>query len=84
MSISVLKLPEDKVQAERPAKYPSCGGDIFQRWGGNIRKVRDPNLRELVGYRYHCWTCRLTYGVHGPARQHAEASIRLASLHERT
>ena len=80
MPIIVLKLPDVKVSAERPAKCPSCGGDILQRWGGNIHKVRDPYVREVVVYRYHCWRCRHTFRHYPEGVDQAQQTQRLRTL----
>ena len=80
MSIIVLKLPEVKVFTERPTKCPSCGGEILQRWGGNIRKVRDPYVQEVLVYRYHCWVCRHTFRHYPEGVDQAQQSQRLRTL----
>ena len=51
MSIVVLKLPEVKEEAERPSHCPVCKGETFQRWGGQVKAVRDPYLQQVVVYR---------------------------------
>jgi len=80
MSIIVLKLPEVKVYTERPTKCPSCGGEILQRWGGNIRKVRDPYVQEVIVYRYHCWVCRHTFRHYPEGVDQAQQTQRLRAL----
>lgn len=53
MSIVVLKLTDVKGEAEeRPQRYPNCKGEIFQLWGGQLRKIRDPQVRTVTVYRY--------------------------------
>lgn len=62
MSIVVLQLPEVKVSAtSRPRECPYCSGQTFQRWGGEIREVRDPHVRQVVVYRYCCCRCQRTF-----------------------
>jgi len=62
MSIIVQKFPDGKVAAEsRPSRCPACKNDTFQCWGGQIRKVKDPHIQEVVVYRYHCCTCEHTF-----------------------
>ena len=80
MSIIVLKLPEVKVIAERPTRCPSCGGDVLQRWGSSIRKVRDPYVREVVVYRYRCWKCRHTFRHYPEGVDQAQQTQRLRAL----
>jgi len=59
MSIVTLQLPEVKAcETSRPKGCPKCGGETFQRWGGSIRQVRDPHVREVLVYRYRCCRCR--------------------------
>lgn len=80
MSIIVLKLPEVKVLAERPTKCPSCGGNILQRWGGKIRRVRDPHIAEVLVYRYRCWRCRHTFRHYPEGVDQAQQTQRLRTL----
>jgi len=54
MSDIIQELPEVRVRAERPSKCPSCGGEILQRWGRNMRQVRDTQVGEVEVYRYRC------------------------------
>lgn len=70
MSIIVLKLPEVKVIADRPRTCPSCKGEILQRWGGQVRRIRDHRVKEVVVYRYRCTSCRHTF------RHYPEGGIR--------
>jgi hypothetical protein len=59
MSIVTLHLPEVKAcEINRPQQCPSCKGETFQRWGGAMRKVRDPQIHEVVVNRYRCCKCR--------------------------
>lgn len=57
MSIVILKLPEVKEEAGRPVRCPVCKGETFQRWGGGMKRVRDPQVKEVVVYRYRCCEC---------------------------
>jgi len=62
MSIVTLRLPEVKaIEPNRPTRCPYCPGETFQRWGGEIREVRDPQIREAVVYRYRCCQCHRTF-----------------------
>jgi len=61
MSIVLLQVPEVKyLQPNRPKQCPNCGGEIFQRWGGYAKNVRDPHLKEVWLYRYRCCRCLQT------------------------
>jgi transposase-like protein len=81
MSILTLKLPDVKSCATtRPTFCPSCKGDLLQRWGGQIRQVRDPHLREVTIYRYRCCHCRHTFRHHPPGIDQAQQSQRLRTL----
>jgi transposase-like protein len=67
MSIVTLHLPEVKSFAEsRPSHCPYCPGETFQRWGGELREVRDPHIKQVVVYRYRCCRCHRTFR-HYPA-----------------
>jgi hypothetical protein len=56
MSIVVLKLPDVKSEAEgRPQRCPSCKGETFQRWGGQMRKIWDPRVRYVMVYLSMLW-----------------------------
>ena len=62
MSIVRLRLPEVKVcETSRPKQCPSCKGETFQRWGGTVRRVRDPRIQEVMIYRYRCCSCHHTF-----------------------
>jgi transposase-like protein len=62
MSIVLLQLPEVKyIQTDRPKQCLYCPGEIFQRWGCNAKRVRDPRLREILVYRYRCCLCHRTF-----------------------
>lgn len=81
MSIVVLKLADVKSEAEgRPQRCPSCKGGTFQRWGGRLRKIRDPHVRYVMVYRYQCCECRHTFRHYPPGVDQAQQSIRLRKL----
>lgn len=80
MSIIVLKLPEVKTHAERPLRCPSCKGEILQRWGGQVKRVRDPYLSEVLVYRYRCCRCRHTFRHYPSGVDQAQQTQRLRTL----
>lgn len=81
MSIVTLQLPEVKAcEASRPKQCPSCKGETFQRWGGAIRKVRDPHIREVVVYRYQCCSCKHTFRHYPPGISQASQTMRMQAL----
>jgi len=80
MSIIVLKLPEVKVTAGRPAQCPACQGEILQRWGGQLKRVRDPYLDEVLVYRYRCCGCRHTFRHYPSGVDQAQQTQRLRQL----
>jgi len=80
MSIIVLKLPEVKTQAERPSRCPACKGEILQRWGGQIKRVRDPYVSEVLVYRYRCCRCRHTFRHYPAGVDQAQQTQRLRQL----
>lgn len=80
MSNIILKLPEVKDRAERPSKCPSCGGEILQRWGRNMRQVRDPQVDEVEVYRYRCCRCRHTFRHYPEGIDQAQQTQRLRAL----
>ena len=81
MSIVVLKLPDVKGYAEnRPQQCPSCKGEIFQRWGGEIRKIKDQQVKEVIVYRYRCVRCRHTFRHYPEGIDQAQQSQRLRKL----
>jgi len=80
MSIIVLKLPEVKVIADRPRNCPSCKGEILQRWGGQVRRVRDHQVKEVVVYRYRCTHCRHSFRHYPEGVDQAQQSQRLRKL----
>lgn len=81
MSIVLLKLPDVKHEAEgRPQHCPSCKGELFQRWGGRLRKIRDPHVRYVLVYRYQCCRCRHTFRHYPEGVDGAQQSQRLRKL----
>jgi transposase-like protein len=81
MSIVVLKLPDVKSEAEgRPERCPSCKGETFQRWGGQLRPIRDPQVRYVMVYRYRCCRCRHTFRHYPTGVDQAQQSQRLRKL----
>ncbi|WP_201797930.1 hypothetical protein [Anaerolinea thermolimosa] len=62
MSMVTLKLPEVKdCQQERQQRCPYCSGETFQRWGGEGKRVIDPQLGEVWVYCYRCRRSRRTF-----------------------
>jgi len=81
MSIVVLKLPDVKGYNEnRPACCPSCKGEILQRWGGSVRKIRDHQVKEVLVYRYRCCRCRHAFRHYPDGVDQAQQSQRLRKL----
>ena len=80
MSIVVLKLPEVKEEARRPSRCPVCKGETFQRWGGQVKQVRDPYVKEVVVYRYRCCACRHTFRHYPEGVDQAQQTQRLRRL----
>lgn len=81
MSIVVLKLPDVKVIAEsRPTRCPSCKGETFQRWGGQIRNVKDPHVQAVIVYRYRCCQCHHTFRHYPEGIDQAQQTLRLRTL----
>jgi transposase-like protein len=81
MSIVTLQLPEVKAfEANRPTKCPYCPGETFQRWGGQSRQVRDPQIHEVVVYRYRCCSCHRTFRVYPQGVGRASQTERMRML----
>ena len=81
MSIVVLVLPDVKVQREtRPNQCPHCGGEILQRWGGSLKRVRDHLVQQAVVYRYRCTSCRRTFRHYPEGVDRCQQSQRLRKL----
>ena len=81
MSIVTLLLPEVKAcETSRPKRCPVCGGETFQRWGGSVRKVRDPQIDEVLVYRYCCCTCRHTFRQYPGGISQAQQTARMKAL----
>lgn len=81
MSIVVLKLPEVKGESEsRPSQCVYCKGEILQRWGGRLKRVRDHEVKQAVVYRYRCTSCRRTFRHYPQGVDRAQQSQRLRKL----
>jgi transposase-like protein len=77
MSIVILKLPEVKEETGRPTRCPVCKGETFQRWGGQVKRVRDVRVKEVVVYRYRCCACRHTFRHYPEGVDQAQQTQRL-------
>lgn len=81
MSIVRLQLPEVKVcETSRPRRCPHCGGEIFQRWGGKVRPVRDPQVHQVTVYRYRCNRCQHTFRHYPEGIDQAQQTQRMRAL----
>jgi transposase-like protein len=81
MAIVILQLPEvNNIEENRPQKCPYCTGDTFQRWGGRVRKVKDPQIKEVVVYRYRCCRCKRTFRHNPKGVSRAQQSERMKKL----
>lgn len=80
MSIVVLKLPEVKIESGRPSRCPSCKGETFQRWGQQLKKVRDPQIKEVIVSRYRCCKCHHTFRQYPEGVDQAQQTQRLRRL----
>lgn len=81
MSIVILQLPEVKIAEEkRPSQCPNCGGTTFQRWGGDVREVRDPHVKQVLVYRYRCCQCHRTFRHYPQGIDRAQQTQRLRAL----
>jgi transposase-like protein len=80
MSIVILKLPEVKEEGGRPSRCPVCKGETFQRWGGQVKRVRDPQVKQVMVYRCRCCACRHTFRHYPEGVDQAQQSQRLSKL----
>lgn len=81
MSIVVLQLPNVKGECEsRPRACPYCKSEILQRWGGNLKRVRDHKVKQAIIYRYRCTSCRRTFRHYPEGIDRAQQSQRLRKL----
>ena len=77
----VLQLqPTKQTKIERPTKCPHCGEETFQRWGKEIRKIKDPKIRSVKVYRYKCTTCKRTFRHYPAGISQAQQSERMKQL----
>jgi transposase-like protein len=81
MSIMTLQVPPVKsICDNRPTQCPYCPGQIFQRWGGLGKAVRDPHLKEVWIYRYRCCGCKRTFRQYPQGVDRADQTQRLRIL----
>jgi len=81
MTIVTLCLPEVKPKEEsRPKRCPNCPGETFQRWGGAIRNVRDPHMKQVLVYRYRCCQCHHVFRHYPPGVDQHQQTARLRAL----
>lgn len=81
MAIVTLRLPDVKASiATRPAGCRYCASPVLQRWGSQIRAVKDPHVHQALVYRYRCTNCQRTFRHYPPGLSHARQSQRLIHL----
>jgi transposase-like protein len=81
MSIVVLVLPDVKGESESRASHcPYCQGEVLQRWGGSLKRVRDHLVKAAVVYRYRCTSCRRTFRDYPEGVDRCQQSQRLRKL----
>ena len=67
-------------KTNRPTKCPYCEGEIFQRWGTERRRIKDPRIRSVQVSRYKCTTCQRTFRQYPQGISHAQQSERMKQL----
>lgn len=81
MAIVTLHIANVEVAAEgRPEECPYCGCPILQRWGGQLRSIKDPHEHEVLVYRYRCTDCGRTFRHYPEGIINAHQSQRLVQL----
>jgi transposase-like protein len=81
MPIVLLQLPDVKRKTEtRPGECRYCKGEIFQRWGGVGKPVRDNHYRSVQVYRYRCCSCQRTFRYYPQGVDWADQTQRLRKL----
>ena len=81
MAIVTLRLPTVKPSIEtRPAGCRYCASPVLQRWGGALRAVKDPHVKQALIYRYRCCQCKRTFRHYPEGLTHAHQSQRLVQL----
>jgi len=77
----VLQLPQvERKKNARPSKCPYCKGEVFQRWGTGVRRIKDTKVRSIKVSRYKCTSCRRTFRAYPKGISHAQQSARLKKL----
>ena len=77
----VLQLPQvERKKLTRPSKCPYCKGEVFQRWGIDIRQIKDTKVRSIKVSRYKCTSCKKTFRSYPEGVSHAQQSERLKKL----
>ena len=77
----VLQLPQvEREKHTRPSKCPYCKGEVFQRWGIDIRQIKDTKVRSIKVSRYKCTSCKKTFRSYPEGVSHAQQSEGLKKL----
>lgn len=78
MTIVTLHLPDVKAKTEgRPEKCPYCASQVLQRWGSNLKAVKDTHVEQATIYRYRCAECKRTFRHYPQGVTNAHQSLRL-------
>lgn len=81
MAIVTLRLPEVKSVAEkRPGQCVYCGCRVLQRWGRIHKAVLDPQIQEVLLYRYRCSECGKTFRHYPQGITRADQTDRMRFL----
>lgn len=81
MTIVTLQLADVKVTTQdRPERCPYCACLILQRWGRQVKAVKDTRIDQAIVYRYRCTDCRRTFRYYPAGVTAAHQSQRLVQF----
>jgi transposase-like protein len=80
-----VRLPQvhpDEYDTPTHCPHEGCGGVQFKRHGaqGETKAVRDPQVGEVIAYRWHCLRCGKTFRVYPRGVGREQQSDRLQAL----
>jgi transposase-like protein len=82
IKVQLPKVEPDQYDEPTKCPYAGCNGRHFKPHGvkGQAKLLRDPQIREVIAYRYECLHCRRTFRVYPRGVSRDQQSDRLKGI----